>query len=469
LDFHLLLEAARVECQELLTRDWRHLDPTRFLPVQEVFQLTLHPPTDLRATMVKLLQGVPGYLRQARAQLLEFPELIAPEMVVVAMDEAGAGAIYLHDLADSVWLKHQCRGSGEVQAVCDRAIAAIETYIDTLRHDIAPRARGRLGCGAEYFESLLARRHFIQIPVASLRTYLEALYRDVLRKLANRAHAMDIDGTPAAALAHVGLQQRVAGDRRLAAYREEANRLRDFVRGGGFLTLPEEPFRIVERPVCPRPGHCGSGYLQDPHGRGGVFFIAGLSVAEAERGECRAQIRSHCIRQAWTGAHLLTFGGGDRARTLPRRLAPVGSFAAAWDLYVRQYLMHAGYCDDEDRLVQYLYQLRALRLAILDLEVNSGLIDGGRALESLSEVEPDRGEALRLLVGLVRQPSDALAGAVGWMILHQTRELQPAGEGWSVGDFHDALLGQGPVPPARLVQHLFGEELWHRVREELAV
>jgi uncharacterized protein (DUF885 family) len=469
LDFHLLLESARVECRELLTRNWRHLDPTRFLPVDEVFQLTLHPPSDLRATMVKLLQGVPGYLRQARAQLLELPELIAPETVTVALGEAGAGAAYLHELADSVWLKHQCRGNGEVKAACDGAIAAIEAYMDTLRHDIAPRAQGRLGCGAEYFERLLARRHFIQIPVESLRTYLEALYGDLLRTLGQRARAMGIGDDPSSVSAFLEGRPSFVGEERLRAYREESNRLRDFVRRHGFLTLPEEPFRIVERPACPRPGQCDSGYLEAPQGRGGVFFIAASSSGGSRRGEPRAEIRSHCLRQAWTGAHLLTFGGGERARTLPRRLAPSGSFAAAWDLYIRQYLTGTGYYDDEDRLAQLLYQLRALRLAILDLEVNSGSVEGAQALERMVEVEPDRSEALRRLVGLARRPSDALAGAVGWMILHQARALQVQEEDSTAGDFHDRLLSQGPVPPALLVQHLFGDALWHRVREELAV
>jgi hypothetical protein len=47
LDLRLLQAALRAEYRELLVRDWRHLDPTRFLPVQEIFQLTLHPPKDL--------------------------------------------------------------------------------------------------------------------------------------------------------------------------------------------------------------------------------------------------------------------------------------------------------------------------------------------------------------------------------------------------------------------------------------
>ena len=55
IDRRLVLEAAQLEYRELLTRDWRHLDPIRFLPVHEVFLLTLHPPDSLRETLLSLL------------------------------------------------------------------------------------------------------------------------------------------------------------------------------------------------------------------------------------------------------------------------------------------------------------------------------------------------------------------------------------------------------------------------------
>lgn len=469
LDYRLLLEAAQVEYQELLLRDWRHLDPTRFLPVQEIFQLTLHPPEELRDTLLNLLRAVPGYLRQARSQLAELPQLVAPQMVSVAMEEAEAGVSYLQALVNSSWLRHQCHGCSEIEAVCDAAISAIEGYVDHLREDIAPKARGRLGCGEAHFRCLLERRHFVEIPTEGLRTYLEALYRDSFRLLEEQAHAMGIAGEPGFVLVHLERRDAYSSDRRLQVYREETNRLRDFVHRWGFISLPEQPFRIIERPACPRPGQCDSGYLQEADRRGGIFFISGEADAEASVGEPRSVIRSHCIRQGWIGAHLLNFGGGEHARWLPRRLAPAAAFATAWDLYIRQFLLSVDYCDDEDRLVQLLYQLKAVRLALLDLDLNLGRIEARQALEKISELEPDPTRALRRLVALARHPGDALAGAVGWLLLHQARELQQHGAGFSIGEFHDRLLSQGPVPPALLIPHLFGDEVWRGVKEELMI
>ncbi len=458
IDRRLVLESAQLEYRELLTRDWRHLDPIRFLPVHEVFLLTLHPPASLRETMLNLLKAVPAHLRHARARLGRSAELVSADMVRVAVDEAVAGADYLRQLADSSWLRQKCGGTDMRQA-CDEAVDAVRNYQKLLNDEIAPRAAGPLGCGEEHLRLVLIHRHCIELSLDSLRTYIQALYRDTRRRLDRhrQEHAGELGGA-----------ELYSGDRRLRVYREEINQLREHIRRHVFVSLPGEPLRIVERPACPQPGKCDSGYLRDSERKGGVFFISGQDRG-GEQGETRAQIRSHCIRQGWVGAHLLAFGGGDHARALPRRLAPAESFAEAWDLYVRQFLSGMGYFGPGDREVELEHQLHALNLALVDLDLN---LDGdiARALRRLADGGGDEQPARRQLVELARRPSDALAGVVGWMLLHQARELQQAADPeFSVGEFHDALLRQGPVPPSLLIPHLFGSELWEQVQKELAV
>jgi hypothetical protein len=337
-----------------------------------------------------------------------------------------------------------------------------------LSQDIAPLAQGALGCGEEHFRRLLKHRHFLDMPLQGLATYLEAVYQDTFRQLAAHAQLMGIAGQPGFVIAFLDQQKSFTGEKRIQVYREEATRLKDFVRERGFLSLPEQPFRIIERPVCPRPEQCDSGYLQEPDRLGGIFFISGQTGNDEDSGgEPRSVIRSHCIRQGWTGAHLLTFGGGESARDLPRRLAPAASFAIAWDLYFRQFLLGSGYCSQEDRLVQLLHQLRAIKLALLDLHLNTGKLSSNEALEELSELEPGVLEANRRLIDLARSPTDFLAGVVGWLLLHQAKVLQQGQAGFSVSDFNDQILAHSPAPPALLTPHLFGDELWRKVKDAL--
>lgn len=470
MDYRLLLEAAQVEYWELLVRDWRHLDPTRFLPVQEIFQLTLHPPEELRTVLLNLLRALPDYLRQARAQITERPELIAPEMINVALAEAQTGIKYLQALSGSVWLQRQCRGSSEIQDACDESVAAMGHYLDSLRDQVAPAARGRLGCGEANFIRLLQRRHFIDIPISGLRRYLEALYQDTFRLFEQHAAAMGITGEPGFALAHLARQASYVGEERLQVYRDEAKQLSWFIRRTGILSLPGQPFRITQRPLCPLPNACDSGYVQDSDRRSGVFFISGQGSEEARLGEPRSVIRSHCIRQGWLGAHLLNFGGESHARDLPRRLAPTGVFATAWDLYIRQVLAGMDYFDDEDRLVHLVHQLHALKLALVDMDLNLGRIDAREAAAALARYEPDVGIAAGLLARLARHPTDALAGAVGWLLLFQAHALQQETDAaFNLEDFHNRVLNHGQVPPALMIPYSFGDELWARVQAELTL
>jgi hypothetical protein len=385
------------------------------------------------------------------------------------MDEAAAGIDYLETLSGSAWLRHQCSGCGEIQSAAEQAVTAIESYLDTLRQEVAPRAKGALGCGERHFRCLLERRHFVDIPLASLRRYLEALFRDTFRQLELVAEGAGVAGEPGFVLTYLLQQRSHVGDARLRVYREESNRLRDFLHDRQLVGLPEQPFRIIERPVCPHPGLCDSGYLQEADRNGGIFFISGDERGQDIPGEPRCFIVAHCIRQGWVGAHLLAFSGTGRAREHPRRLAPTEAFGSAWRLYFRQYLLEAGYYGLEDRLLHVLEQLQALGLALLDLDLNTGAVGSAQALERLEALQLDPQRASHLLVGLGRRPTEALAGCVGWLLLHQAREvLQHAGE-LAVGEFHDQLLGQGPVPPSLLIPHLFGTRTWSAVRAELLV
>ena len=93
IDLRLMFGAARVEHQELLERDWRHRDPLRFLPVAEIYHLTLQPPSHVREVLAVLLGAVPDYLRLALSHLRSMAELVSPVLVDAAIEEAERDAV----------------------------------------------------------------------------------------------------------------------------------------------------------------------------------------------------------------------------------------------------------------------------------------------------------------------------------------------------------------------------------------
>jgi hypothetical protein len=173
IDLRLMFGAARVEHHELLERDWRHRDPVRFLPVGEIFHLTIHPSEQVRDALVCLLSRVPEYLRLAAAHLRPMAELVSPPLIEAAVDETERGRCYLRELAGSPWLSLHCQGRNEIALLIDDACAALAGYAEMLRRDIAPRAAQRLGCGEPHLRLVFRHRHFMELAPSRARAILE--------------------------------------------------------------------------------------------------------------------------------------------------------------------------------------------------------------------------------------------------------------------------------------------------------
>jgi len=78
IDLQLMYGQALIESKQLVEQDWRLRDPTRFLPVNAIYQLTVRPVRDRGGAMRARLQAIPGYLRGAKGYLQSEPERIPP-------------------------------------------------------------------------------------------------------------------------------------------------------------------------------------------------------------------------------------------------------------------------------------------------------------------------------------------------------------------------------------------------------
>jgi hypothetical protein len=469
LDFELMFGAALVEHHELLERDWRHRDPLRFLPIEEIFRLTLSPGEDFRAALVSLLGAAPAYLRRAQQQLLTLAELVAPELLTTALDEVKLGIDYLRHLATSAWIRHHCYGCAEISTLCDEAAAALHDYGVVLRDDIAPRARGRLGCGPEHFALLLRHRHFLPVDPGWLRPRLVAWLGEASEALDKACRELGLDAQPEGWREFLRRQHLFSGEARIQVYREECAYLRDFLRRRELVSVPPEPLKIVERPVCLRPSRCESGYWPDLQGsRGGVFFVAGDLEEPAGHGESRILIRNRCLRRGWGGAHLLTFAGGDHSARLPRRLSAAGGLRTGWEMVLSQQLLQEGFHGRRDGLVSLLRRRQHIELALLDLELHCFAMDGQTAMERLQACLLNPQFADLRLIELARRPTDAVAGVLGWQEIEGTQQaLRKEGPEWGPGEFNDKLLEQGAVPVPLIIRHGFGASVWRAVEHRL--
>ena len=154
---------------------------------------------------------------------------------------------------------------------------------------------------------------------------------------------------------------------------------------------------------------------------------------------------------------------------MARRLANGRSLTLGWHLYLDRLLAQQPRSHPGRRLASLQRQRERLLLAQLDLDLHRGLIESDQALDRLAGLGQEGPVAEARLARIARTPGDALAGALGWLLLEAARESREAeeGSGFSPRRFHDRLVSQGAVPLPLVLQSVFGESLWRAARDQV--
>ncbi|HKK07084.1 MAG TPA: DUF885 domain-containing protein [Gammaproteobacteria bacterium] len=470
LDYEVLHGAALLEHHELIERDWRYRDPTAYVPVNAIYQLTLRPVADPGAALEARLGAIPGYLRGARTHLSASPEAIPPLWVEAAVAESRSGVEYLRALH-----RHPEIERLHLDRPLDEAAHALEDFAHYLEREIAPRAGGEVACGRAHYERLLRYRHFLDIDADRLHALGRRLYDTTLAELKAVTRELRGDEDIAAMSAELPANYPAGGDL-VDSYRREMEAARAYVAEHGLVSLPDvEQLRVVETPVFLRHQIPFAAYLEptptDPHQRG-LYYVtpAADEVALAEHN--RVSQGHTCVHEAWPGHHL-QFVTANRARpssTLPRLLNPSATLYEGWALYCEQLMVEEGFLSEPaSRFVLLKDRLwRALRIMI-DVELHCRGLSVEAAIERMSESlgftpTQARGE----LTWYSLAPSVPMGYATGWALINAARtRLRAVEPGLSLRDFHDRLLGAGSVGLPLVIRSNFGAPFWDSVAREV--
>ena len=452
IDLELMFAMARAEHRELLERDWRHRDPLRFLPLTEVHRLTLLCPSEMRDTLAALLTAIPGHLRLAQAQLQPMAELVPPVMADAAVIAAEEGRRYLRALTRSRWLRSRCHSCGELEVLAETAGEALAQYRDALNGDIAPRAVGSAGCGADHLHQLLRHRHLLDVDLSACGALLDNLAGECDAQFG--AGANPSPAPPSRALS------RAARDALNNACQAMSERLRQ----ADLVTLPPAALRIACGPVCPRPGDGRVDYVPDLRKGAGILYLADGDNG-CEPALTRADLSLRCLHLGWGGAHLLAFAGGMAARSLPRRQSAGHSLTGGWSLYLDRRLFDQPDTIADERAAALHRRRRAIVLARTDLALHCGWIDADTAVERIRQCSTAganaASDAIRQVAALVQHPGDALATVLGWQLIEAAAARHEHAESRL---FHDRLLGLGPIPVSLALRQGLGAGDWSALR-----
>ena len=470
IDLQLMYGQALIESKQLVDQDWRLRDPTRFLPVNAIYQLTVRPVRDRGGALKTRLQAIPGYLRGARGYLQAEPESIPPIWLEAAIAEASEGVTYLRSLHHNPMLQGY-----RLDKELDTAAQALLEFAGFLEKSIGPHASGDFACGRDMFELLLLHRHGLDVNADALRAFGEKLFSEVAAQLREVTVQLQGDDNVAALTTRIQEQFRPTRDL-LTIYKEQMQAAHDFVEARHLVSLPAQEFlHVVETPIFLRHQIPFAAYWNpmptDPAQT--AYYYVTPPQDEASCGEHNLVSLQHtCVHEAWPGHHLqfVTANSRTSSRSLPRLINTSATLYEGWALYCEQLMVEQGFLQQpESQFVLLKDRLwRALRV-ILDVDLHVHGQDLSAAAQTMHErLGFSHAQAMGELSWYTQAPTVPMGYATGWALINMARtRLQAITPQFDLRHFHDHLLSAGSIGLPWTIRRVFGEPLWSSVRQSV--
>jgi len=469
MDLALMRGRVMLDMKDMDECDWRVRDPGRYLPVHAIYQLTVRPVADLKAALTSRLQAIPDYLRGARSQLMQEPELIPAIWLESAVIEAKQGAHYLRSLE-----QHPELSRYGVAQLLEEAAHALEDFGRFLEADIAPVAKGSFARGIDYYNMLLSHRHYLDIDADTLHQFGKKLFETTMADLREVTRNLRGDEDIAAIVATLQTQQAANTDL-ISSYREGMEAAKKFVIDNQLVSIPaSEQLKVVETPVFLQHVIPFAAYLDPPPNDSeqvGHYYVTPSSGEDM--GEHNSISLQHtCVHEAWPGHHLqfVTANLSNTSNTLPRLINASATMYEGWALYCEQLMHEEGFlAQAESAFVLLKDRLwRALRI-MLDVEMQTRGLSIEQAAEKMQTLLGfSRKEAIAELSWYSQAPGVPMGYATGWALINATRErLKTVNKDFVLRDFHDKLLSAGSIALPFVIRSRFGQPLWESVRKQV--
>ncbi|VAW94888.1 hypothetical protein MNBD_GAMMA21-2566 [hydrothermal vent metagenome] len=470
IDLQLMMGSALIESKQLIDADWRIKDPTRFIPVNAIYQLTIRPIKHRKAALQSRLGEIPHYLRGAKAHLSSEPRSIPPIWLESAITEAQQGVEYLRSLT-----VHPIVEPFRLISEIDDAAHALDDFAKFMEKDLVKLANGDFACGPEMFEMLLNFRHGLNSDADTIYKFGKELFDSTWQDLCNITESITGNQDVAALTAKIQNQFRPDGNL-LGHYKTTMQSAYEFVKANDLVSLPKQQFlHIVDTPGFLRHQIPLAAYM-DPlptdESQTGYYYVT-PPVDEASWGEHNLISLQHtCVHEAWPGHHLqfVTANQQPVSSSWPRLVNASASLYEGWALYCEQLMFEQGFLNQaESEFVLLKDRLwRAMRVMIdVDLHVNH--ISAEECIKNMQEkLGFSEAQARGDVTWYTQYPTVPLGYAVGWSLINKTRDrLQSMETDFSLKGFHDRLLSSGSIGLPWVLRHNFGEPLWNSVQESV--
>jgi uncharacterized protein (DUF885 family) len=473
-DVSILLRAADLDVREIELTDRTmvpHWDVARivFNGVHALLDDQVAPARRARAVerlrrYAGLSPGTRPLAEEARADVLAHlarPELVAPARIEVQKSIATSST--LQSGIEELFRKYDVHGYEEALQALRGQLA---TYDDFLRTTVLPRARDDFALPPAVY-ALRLERVGVDIPqdklAAMAHDQFGAIQGEMQRVAAVVARARGLPSADYRDVLRELKKEQLVGDAIVAHYRERLAEIESILRHNRLVTLPSRPARIrlgtaAESAQQPAP-HMVPPRLLGNRGEQGEFVLP-LSIP-APTGSKEAEVKYDDFTYAaasWTlTAHEARPGHELQFDTMVERGVPIAraryAFNSAnvegWGLYAEAITLP--YMPPEGQLVSLAFRLHRAARAFLDPELQQGKWTFASARDFL---EKEVGLSAAFATAEVerytfRMPGQATSYFYGFTRLTDLRREveQRLGPRFYPQAFHDAILGEGLLPP----------------------
>ena len=460
--YQILHGCAEVEHHTLMEHDWRHRDPTQFLPINALHQLTIRPVDNFSQALMSRLTAIPNFIRDAKNYLATMPAVIPKVWLEMALSEAEAGVNYCHQMHQHPLVNEALNKNDQIEQAIADTIKSLESFVQSLKR-LKPKCEGDFACGREHFDRLLQQQHLLPINTHTLHDFGQRLFDQTKQLLDEELADSGLE------LADIQ-QQHPDPDNLLISYQQEMHAAEQFLRENDIVTLPaQQTLKVITTPEFLQHQIPFAAYL-DPSiadlTQTAYFYVTPTKDENELKEHNLAAISQTSVHEAWPGHHLqfVTANQSAEGNALLRRLNPSATLYEGWALYCEQMMLEQGFERQAGQRVIMLRDRlwRALRITI-DIEIHTQNLSLDDAAQKMIYT---LGFSFEQAMGEVRwysqSPSIPMSYAVGWALINALRDIIDPANTVELKAFHDKLLASGSIALPLVIQRQFGQDIWQK-------
>jgi uncharacterized protein (DUF885 family) len=454
IDYALLEGRLTIQQYEQAKEDYRLKQPDTYSPIDAIYILTLRATSDFAGNLISRLNRTPALIQQGITNL-NHKDANPPKLWTEnAIESAKGGVSFLDGLPEQPKVQAEVKDRAALRSATERAKSAVCDFADFLERHLLPRSDGGYAVGAEHFNLLLKKKHFLDHDADSLLAFGESLFADTKGELEALAEAL-APGKGVESVARAIQENHPPSEQVLSVYDKAMTAARNFVRARKLVTFPaKEELHVVHTPVFRRHEIPFAAYLspspKDPN-QVGYYYVTPVGNDDLLREHNYVGLENTSVHESYPGHHL-QFSIANctpAASTLARLMNESSVFYEGWALYCEQLMQEQGFLKSkEHRFVMLKDRLwRALRI-IIDVKTQTGKMTYDEAADLMvRELHFPREQACGDLNWYSQSPSIPMGYALGWSIINRLRdrEQQRLGGKFSLCEFHDKLLSAGSI------------------------